>query len=111
MSISPKIKTALLNKFEGEEERVGFILADEKVVEVQNVCSEPKDGFDVAPEDLLLYVDDAVASWHTHPNNSSNLSVRDFETFLFYPHMRHYIVGVDGVSEFYVEDGEVLIAD
>ena len=111
MSISNKTQVDLLSKFEGDNERVGFIMPNDKIVEVQNVCSEPEDGFDVSPEDLLLYLDDAVATWHTHPKTTSNLSVRDFETFLFHPHLRHYIVGTDGISEYYVEDGEVLVAD
>ena len=48
-------------------ERVGFILEDGELVEVENVCPEPEEGFEVRGEDLVEYAERAVASWHTHP--------------------------------------------
>ena len=110
MSISSTIKHLLHSKYEGDFERVGFVLPDDVLIEVPNTSNEPKDGFDVSGDDLLLYMDDAVATWHTHPNSKSNLSVGDFETFLNYAGLRHLIIGSDGITEYYVEDGEVLIA-
>ncbi len=104
------LQKTLLEYYEGEEERVGFVLSNDAIIEVDNIAEDKKEGFDVSSENILHYLDDAVATWHTHPNSTSNLSVGDFETFLNWPNQRHYIVGNDGVQEYYVEDGEVLIA-
>ena len=110
MTISNNNKHLLHSKYGGDLERVGFILSDDTLVEVQNICDKPEGGFDVSGEDLVLHMDNAVASWHTHPNTTSNLSVGDFDSFLNYPKLRHFIIGSDGITEYYVEDGEVLIA-
>jgi hypothetical protein len=90
-------------------ERVGFIVDDE-VVEVENICPKPVSGFQVSGADLLKYGDVASASWHTHPGSTSNLTTEDYETFLAYPKWQHHIVGNDGVTTYYVENGKVLIA-
>ena len=100
----------LLTYFEGEKERVGFVLRDGTLVEVANHCSDPENGFEVSGEDIIRYTDDAVATWHTHPGETNNLSVGDYQTFLSWPNLRHFIIGTNGIREYYVEDGEVLIA-
>jgi proteasome lid subunit RPN8/RPN11 len=89
---------------------VGFILPDDELVEVQNTSDEPEKSFDVSGDDIVRYADTSVATWHTHPISTSNLSVGDYETFLMWPKHRHLIIGTDGITEYYVEDGEVLIA-
>lgn len=91
-------------------ERVGFILKDGTVVEVENTCEIPDEGFEVLPEDIERHHDDVVATWHTHPGASSNLSVGDMESFRTFPDWRHFIVGQDGVTEYYVEGTDVFIA-
>lgn len=92
-------------------ERVGFVLKDGSTVEISNICQDPKNGFDVDGADLLRYLDDAVATWHTHPNATSNLSVGDLQSYLNYPELTHYIAGTDGVATYYVENGRVLRKD
>ena len=99
----------LLPKLEGPLERVGFILKSGEIVEVPNVCAKPEEGFDVSGEDIVKYADTSVATWHTHPGGNNNLSVSDFNTFLNWPELDHYIVGTNGVRRYYVEQGEVLI--
>ncbi|MES0134517.1 hypothetical protein NKJ88_06075 [Mesorhizobium sp. M0016] len=94
----------------GDVERVGFVLKNGKVIEVQNICENPAEGFDVSGEDIALYALTARATWHTHPNASHNLSANDFNTFLNWPELDHYIIGNDGIRKYIVEDGEVLIA-
>lgn len=84
-------------------ERVGFIFDDESVIEVDNISESPSNSFDVRTEDLLLHATKAVASWHTHPNGSSNLSPLDYDAFKAWPDMKHYIVGNDGVSCYIVD--------
>lgn len=95
----------------GTKERVGFLLPPKgKVVEVENICSDPENGFEVSAEDLVKYGETALASWHTHPGASSNLSADDFVAFLNYPNMKHYVVGMDGVKCYVVENGKVIHA-
>lgn len=94
-------------------ERVGFILKDLSVVEVNNICQDPENGFEVDTDDLMKYEDDIVATWHTHPGEgqTSNLSVADYLSFQNYPEWRHLIIGCDGISMFEVVNGKVLCAD
>lgn len=108
--ISQQLLESLQTLFEGDKERIGFVLKDGSIVEVENVCEEPTEGFDVKGEDIIKYAPIAAATWHTHPNEDSNLSANDYRTFLNWPELEHYIIGTDGVSKFVVEDGEVLIA-
>lgn len=89
---------------------MGFILKTGEIVEVENICDDPENGFEIRGEDLLKYIDDVVAAWHTHPGKDSNLTVGDHQSFLNYKDWRHYIVGTDGVTCYVVEDGKVIIA-
>lgn len=89
-------------------ERVGFILNDGTVVEVENIAEDPIKGFDVSDADLLALEDAMVASWHTHPGQTGNLSLDDHDSFLQWSHLVHHIIGNDGVWTFKVVDGIVL---
>lgn len=79
-------------------ERVGFIVNGE-VIEVQNTSGKPDEGFLIADAAVLYYTEEVIAeaTWHTHPNQSSNLSGKDYPMFRDWPEMDHYIVGNDGV--------------
>lgn len=101
---------SLQSMLTGETERVGFVLTDGTVVEVENIHPDPQNSFRVAGADLREYVPKARATWHTHPGEINNLSVSDYHSFLNYPNLRHFIVGTDGVREYYVEDGDVFVA-
>ena len=92
---------------DGPHERVGFVLEGDEVVEVENIHADPENGFRVRGEDIAKYAMGAKATWHTHPGQSGNLSMEDYYTFLNWPELRHFIIGTDGVAEYYVEDGEV----
>lgn len=89
-------------------ERVGFLLHDGSVVEVENTHSEPEEGACIRASDLFAYEQRAKAFWHTHPGGSCNLTAQDRRAFLGYPLHIHYIVGADGVAGFAVLDGEVV---
>lgn len=91
-------------------ERVGFLLKDGKVVEVENIASDPLQAFQVSADDLLKYEGKAAATWHTHPGATRNLSVADYHTFLAWPELEHYIIGSNGVRHYQVRDGEVYYA-
>ncbi len=97
----------LKDKLTEGPERVGFILANGDVVEVENVCSEPMNGFEVSGEDLIKH-QDAIGSWHTHPGQNSNLSTNDWYGFRSWSEWTHFIVGTDGVQSYRVDEGRVL---
>lgn len=101
---------ALLDFYEGEEERVGFILQDGSVIECQNIAPNPKEAFQVSGEEIMKWLDSVVATWHTHPNSTYNLSANDYEMFVSWSDLDHYIVGTNGVRKYVVMDGDVLIA-
>lgn len=79
-------------------ERVGFILKDDTIVEVMNIAGDPLIGFMVSGDDVMKYMDDAVATWHTHPNYTANLSGNDYTTFTNWDDYHHFIVGKDEVK-------------
>lgn len=91
-------------------ERGGFILPRmrNRIVEMDNIHPNPMDGYNPSPRDILKYADDAVASWHTHPRSSANLSVEDFNTFVQWANIEHIIVGNDGVR-FYKVKGKAVV--
>ncbi len=100
----------LLPLYEGPHERCGFILKSGEIVEVPNICNEPTGGFDMRGSDILQFAPISTATWHTHPDEDSNLSSGDYLTFLNWPELDHYIIGNDGVTKFYVSEGDVLVA-
>lgn len=102
------ISQALRNKYDGPHERVGFLLKDGTLVECRNCAPEPKDTFDVSPEEILQHCDEAIATWHTHPGAGSNLSVGDRETFLLWPNLLHYIVGETDITCYRVDKNMVV---
>lgn len=92
-------------------ERVGFVLDTGEIVEVENQCGMPEDGFEVSGADLMKYEDRAVASWHTHPGSdyNANLTTADQQSFLDFPELRHYIVAQDGVRCYVIENDRVIV--
>lgn len=91
-------------------ERVGFVLKSGEIVEVENICPHPEEGFEVKTEDLVRYLDEATASWHTHPGKDAGASHADFLTFRSYPELEHYIIGTDGVRKYRVDGNSVIQA-
>lgn len=97
------IKKILKNYYADEgRERVGFIVPRNDIVEVNNIADNPYDGFLVDAKDITLYTEEknAVATWHTHPNQSANLSGEDYRIFQMWPELVHFIIGNDGVRAF-----------
>lgn len=106
----PNLEKKLLKFYNEDVERVGFVLTGGKIIEVENIHPHPSKGFSVKSEDVKKYGDDAIATWHTHPKSSANLSTTDMGTYLVWDNLDHYIVGTDGVRKYIVVDGEVLNA-
>lgn len=110
MSKLSKIEKQLLKLYQPGNERVGFILKNGVIVEVDNTAEDPTVAFNVKGEDIQAHGDEAIATWHTHPDRDYNLSGEDYETFLQWPNLDHYIIGNNGVRKYVVEFNEVLIA-
>lgn len=89
-------------------ERCGFVMDRFGVFEAENVADDPINGFEVSADVVAENIDHITATWHTHPGQSSNLSMGDRETFLNWSTVSHYIVGREGITRYYVEDGELL---
>ena len=94
------------------DERCGFVLKDGSLVEVKDIHEEPQLGFHMDPAELILYVDAAAATWHTHPQTSPNLSQDDYAGFLAWPNLQHHIVGRTPtgieIRTYVVEDGVLV---
>lgn len=99
---------SLADFYPGEKERVGFILKDGSIVEVDNIAPEPTKGFDVRAEDIIRYHEEVAATWHTHPGGSNNLSPGDADMFREWSGLTHYIIGENGVASYRVRYGRVL---
>lgn len=87
------------------EERCGLILKSGEVLECDNAHLEPTKGFKILPEVMLENLEEMVGTWHTHPGQDSNLSQEDYLGFTQWPTLTHYIIGIDGVCSFVVENG------
>lgn len=105
------MREKLLTLFEGSKERVGFVLKNGCIIELENICSDPENGFEIKGEDLLRHYESVASTWHTHPGETSNLSTGDMQSFLSYPEWTHYIIGTDGVSTYKVQEGKVICCD
>ncbi|AJD82918.1 hypothetical protein PJWF_00024 [Achromobacter phage JWF] len=92
-------------------ERCGLILRDGTILECQNTHEDPHIGFEISADDLVKYASQAVATWHTHPATSSNLSPDDYEAFLAWPQLRHYIISEKDVWCFFIRNNLVVLFD
>ena len=101
-----------LKQYWGSEfERCGFILKSGEIVEVTNIANNPEKEFQVSDEDFEKYYADTVASWHTHTDTFSNLSLSDYYTFLALPEWKHWIVSQHKTVQFYVEGKDVFVGE
>ena len=89
-------------------ERCGTIDVNHQIVEVENQSKNPEFTFAFMMEDLE---NGAIATWHSHPTTSANLSIDDYRFFQSWPEMLHFIVGIDEVRCYQVHDGIVFCVD
>lgn len=96
---------------ESEEERGGYITEDGFVHEVKNVHPQKDNNFMFSCEDLdKLDGENVLATFHTHPNKTSNLSKEDYDAFVNWEKLLHFIIGKDTISCYKVsERGTVVI--
>lgn len=103
----------LLKRYnEDGPERLGFVLTRGRVVELVNAHDDPEFGAQFFSEDLFEYLysgkHETVATWHTHPSKTSNLSGEDYVAFRNHPQIKHYVIGNDGVTEYYIDEQRVV---
>ncbi|GFD70937.1 hypothetical protein KUL118_01770 [Tenacibaculum sp. KUL118] len=101
----------LSNFWNAEKERCGFILKSGEVVEVENIAESPEEEFEVSESDFEKYYSDTVASWHTHTNDFSNLSLSDYYTFLSLPEWDHWVVSQHKSVKFSVKSECVILEE
>jgi proteasome lid subunit RPN8/RPN11 len=96
---------------ESEEEKGGYITEDGFVHEVKNVHPQKDNNFMFSCEDLeKLEEENVLATFHTHPNKTSNLSKEDYDAFVNWEKLLHFIIGKDTISCYKVsERGTVVI--
>lgn len=108
--MSKDLMVDLQQRWERGPERCGVVLASGEIVELTNQSDQPSLSFSVSDAELEPYLDQVVASWHTHPQTSGNLSVSDYRTFQNYPQWHHYIIDRTSVWAYSVAlDGMVLL--
>lgn len=101
-----KVELSSLLKADDAEERCGLVLASGEIVETSNIAAQPQYSFEIPPEDMVR--EGVVATWHTHPGQSANLSHEDYAGFLNWPTLEHHIIGTDGVRSYRVVDGLIV---
>ena len=77
------------------------------VQETENGSDDPENRFEFALADL----DGALATWHSHPSGSSNLSIDDYRFFQSWPNISHFIISSHEVWCYEVREGLVYLAD
>lgn len=87
-------------------ERCGLVLANGDTLSVQNEHPNRAGAFMISARDMLKY--EPVGTWHTHPSASAAFSQEDYLGFCNWPQLTHYIIGIDGVRAYRVEDGIVV---
>jgi len=101
-------KQQLLGFWHPSVERCGVITAEHRIIEESNRSEFPEHAF-VFDEGVLEQ--GAIATWHTHPVTTANLSIDDYRFFQSWPEMIHFIVGPDEVRCYQVQDGIVFCVD
>lgn len=107
------LKSVLKNLYSDKgNERVGFIRGENRIIEVPNISAAPMEGFRISAADIINHVENfqCWATWHTHPNEDSNLSGEDYVSFTAWPDLHHFVIGNDGVKCYkWDEDKKALL--
>lgn len=90
-------------------ERCGLIFSDLEVIELRNTSENPEKAFAFDPEEFEKCADDAIATWHTHTHSDPNLSFGDYQFFLSWPKLKHFIISSEAVWSYEVINGSVVV--
>ena len=103
------LESSLLSFYSNSGPERGGIITRLGPTECKNISDNPNDSYEMSYEDMDKLDDsDTLGTFHTHPNKSGNLSYDDYESFMAYPGLVHYIVGSDGVKSYKVVNGRLL---
>lgn len=100
-------KTPLAELWDPGVERCGIITATGEIQEKRNRASDPTRFFEFDIKDL----EGAVATWHTHPQSTANLSIDDYRFFQSWPELTHFIVSLTDVRCYLTSKGLVHLVD
>lgn len=112
MRLTKMLLKQLQDKYRDEgNERGGYITSENIAFEVNNIHPQADNNFMFSCEDLdKLDSNDVIATFHTHPNKTSNLSKEDYDSFVNWEKLLHFIIGKDKISCYKVSDrGTVVI--
>lgn len=112
MRLKSKLYNDLLSMYSNSGKERGGYLTEDAVVECKN--SSEDEGFYIPDYDALemMCEEGVIATFHTHPNMSANLSKEDFSSFQNWGHLLHFIVGNNGVMCYKVNNkGNVVIEE
>lgn len=95
-------------------EACGFVMNDGLILEIDNICPEPKRGFNMCPIDATNKLgaegySDIVGVWHTHPGGNVHPSKTDQDAMWNGSVQRHWtyiIVTKDEVAEY---DSQLMV--
>ena len=103
------LESSLLSFYSNSGPERGGIITRPGPVECKNISDNPTESYEMSYEDMdKLDNADTFGTFHTHPNESGNLSYDDYQSFMAYPALQHYIIGKDGVHTYKVVDGRLL---
>lgn len=100
-------KKLLKAKWTPDLERCGTISAEGEVLESTNLADDPSINFEFPEGDL----EQAIASWHTHPVGDANLSLPDYWFFKSWSNIVHFIIYRDDVRCYVSLDGIMYSVD
>lgn len=89
------------------KERCGLIMQGGEILELPNQHADPFRNFEFEESEVTSRA--AVATWHTHPVTSANLSAADYHLFLRYDTLWHYIISHDEVRAYFVQNNVVYL--
>lgn len=89
------------------EERCGIITPEGLISERPNIAEVPEINFEMTEADFR----EGIATWHTHPHGSANLSLEDYYLFKSWPSCLHFIIGADRVSCYSMLDDYLVSID
>lgn len=94
-----------------DEEVGGYITNKNEVIQCENVHPNKYNNFMFSCEDLdKLENESVIATFHTHPKKSANLSKEDYNAFLNWEKLLHFIIGQDKINCYKVsEQGTIVI--
>lgn len=101
-----KFKKLLNGKWDPTVERCGLIHADGTIVETINISPTPENNFEF---EMHHFERDVIATWHSHPTTSANLSIDDFWFFKSWPDLTHFITDISEVRCFINFESQVYL--